>query len=248
MSRRSRFAIRCPVLGTPHAVLAIRRALRCAILSVIVAAMTITSAARAGEELPVVYKADFDTGKLTGWTMTDKTAWKLVAAKGGKALGLIKRRSNYQPKVRSPHSIALVDAVVVTDFVLDVKLKSTKDTGAHRDLCLFFNYQDAAHFYYVHFGKRTDDHANQIFIVNGKPRKKISTKTTKGTAWTNNWHHARVVRDAKTGKIEVYFDDMKTPAMTAVDKRFTWGQVGIGSFDDVGNFDHVLIYGKRIKK
>ena len=27
--------------------------------------------------------------------------------------------------------------------------------------------------------------------------------------------------------------------MTAIDKTFTWGQIGIGSFDDLGNFDDV---------
>ena len=25
--------------------------------------------------------------------------------------------------------------------------------------------------------------------------------------------------------------------MTAVDKTFAWGQIGLGAFDDLGNFD-----------
>ena len=36
--------------------------------------------------------------------------------------------------------------------------------------------------------------------------------------------------------------------MTAVDKTFTWGQVGIGSFDDTGNFDDVLVYGTQVAR
>ena len=102
--------------------------------------------------------------------------------------------------------------------------------------------------YYVHLGQKTDDHANQIFIVNNEPRKKISTKTTEGTKWDNQWHHVRVVRDVDSGKIEVFFDNMTEPVMTAVDQTFKWGQIGIGSFDDTGNFDNVRVYGKKVEK
>ena len=96
-------------------------------------------------------------------------------------------------------------------------------------MCLFFGFQDPAHLYYVHLGKKTDDHANQIFIVNNEPRKKISTTMTAGTAWTDDWHHARVVRKVDTGTIQVFFDDIEKPVMTATDKTFAWGQIGIGT-------------------
>ena len=56
------------------------------------------------------------------------------------------------------------------------------------------------------------------------------------------------MRDVDSGKIDVFFDDMETPVMTAVDKTFTWGQVGIGSFDDTGNFDNVLVYGVKAER
>ena len=77
---------------------------------------------------------------------------------------------------------------------------------------------------------------------------KISTKTTAGTDWDDEWHHARIVREVMSGTIEIYFDDMKTPAMTATDKTFAWGQVGIGSFDDTGRFDDVYLFGHEVKK
>ena len=60
--------------------------------------------------------------------------------------------------------------------------------------CIVFGYQDPAHFYYVHLGKKADDHANQIFIVNGADRKKISLTSTSGTNWDDKWHTVRVVR------------------------------------------------------
>ena len=115
-------------------------------------------------------------------------------------------------------------------------------------MCLFFGYQDPAHFYYVHLGKKTDDHANQIFIVNGAPRQKISMKTSGGTPWDDEWHPVKVVRRIRDGSIEVYFDDMKTPVMTARNKTFLRGQVGVGSFDDTGDWTNVKVYGTRLEK
>ena len=113
----------------------------------------------------------------------------------------------------------------------------------HRDACLFFGYQSPTQFYYVHLGKKTDPHANQIFIVNNAARTKISLTTTPGTAWDEKWHNVRIKRDVKSGDIQVFFDDMEKPVMTANDKTFTWGQVGLGSFDDTADWDDFALKG-----
>ena len=197
--------------------------------------------------LPLVFSDDFESGNADNWEPTDPKAWRIAKQDDNHVYNQFVKRSKYNPPVRSPYNRSLVKDVTVACFVLDVKLQSTHPDYGHRDLCLFFGYQDDSHLYYVHLGKKTDNHANQIMIVNGKPRVKISTKTTPGTDWTDDWHHARIVRNCMTGSIEVYFDDMKEPAMTANDKTFTWGRVGIGSFDDTGNFDNVLLYGKKVK-
>ena len=152
------------------------------------------------------------------WEPKDPKAWKVVNTDRGSYYSQF-GQSNYKGPHRSPFN-----------------------------MCLFFGYQDPAHLYYVHMAKQADDHANQIFIVNAADRVKISTKTTKGTAWDDNWHHVKVVRTVADGKIEIYFDDMKTPIMTATDKTFTWGQVGIGSFDDTGNWKDVTLRGTKVKK
>lgn len=196
--------------------------------------------------LPLVFHDDFSAGSAERWEPTDPEAWQVVKQNDNYVYSITVRHSNYEPPHRSPFNISLVRDLTLESFVLDVRLQSTLDTGDHRDLCLFFGHQDPARFYYVHLGRRTDPHANQIFIVNEAPRVKISTKTTEGTPWTDDWHHARVIRDVDTGSIEVYFDDMENPAMTAADKTFAWGRVGVGSFDDLGNFDDVRVYGKTV--
>lgn len=204
-----------------------------------------SSLIRADEAAPLAFRDDFENG-ADHWQATDAGAWQVSETPEGKVYSLV-GASKYKPPHRSPHNIALLRDVTLGDFTLEARIKSTKRDYNHRDLCLFFGYQDPAHFYYVHFGKKTDDHANQIFIVNGADRTKISAETNPGTNWTNDWHRVKLVRKASDGTIEVYFDDMDKPAMTANDKTFLKGQVGLGSFDDTGDFDDVKIYGKLLE-
>lgn len=192
-------------------------------------------------DLPVVAKDKFNRG-ADKWEPKDPTAWK-VTHNGRNRFYSMFKDSNYQPEVRSPVNFALLKNVSVSDFVLDIDMRSTQEVYGHQDLCLFFGYQDASHFYYVHLGREADAHANSIFLVNGKPRVSIAQKRTDGTNWTKDWHHVRIKRDTKKGSIEVFFDDMKQPVMTTTDKNFLHGQVGIGSFDDTGDFDNFQLHG-----
>jgi len=194
------------------------------------------------EGMKLVYAHDFQDQQTGRYQPTDPTAWQLQSHENNHFLALTKKNSNFSPPFRSPLNRTLIKDLDVSSFVMDIRFQSTIADYPHRSLCLFFGYQDDAHLYYVHFGKKTDDHANQVFIVNSAARKKISAKTTAGTPWTDNWHRARIIRKVESGEITVFFDDLKTPVMTAVDKTFVRGRVGFGSFDDIGNFDDVRIY------
>ena len=110
---------------------------------------------------------------------------------------------------------------------------------------MIFNYVDPSHFYYVHLANQADEHANSIFIVDGKPRVSIAEKRTKGTKWDDGWHDVRIKRDPESGLIEVYFDDMTHPVMSAHDKTFSKGRIGLGTFDDTGMFDDFV--GKAVR-
>jgi hypothetical protein len=196
--------------------------------------------------LPLVFEDDFERGNLEGWDFTDPAAWRTTRHQDRHQHVLDQfRESKYQPPVRSPLNIALVQGHDLANFVLDLQVRSTGRDYGHRDLCLFFGYQDPSHFYYVHLGKQADAAANSIFLVNGAPRVSIAEKRTQGTPWTDGWHHVRIVRTVNDGLIRVYFDDMKTPAMTAHDRTFSHGRLGVGSFDDTGMFDEIRIWGRR---
>jgi hypothetical protein len=224
---------------------------RIVVLSLIVSTGTYLAAEE--RELPLVIQEDFEHG-MDRWQTTDpdgaSPVWKLIEVgnPGNHALR-VTGTSKYQPPHRSPHSIALLKDVVVGDFELTARVQETNvNAGPHRDLCIFWGYQDPSHFYYVHFGAQADPHACQIFIVNDAPRKMITVDQAKGTPWTEGWHEVKVVRRVDDGTISVYFDDMEKPFMTASDKTFTWGQVGVGTFDDHGNFDDITLRGVRVEK
>ncbi len=195
-----------------------------------------------GNGLPLVFSENFEGGSER-WETTDPKSWELISKSGKKSFGLNKRISDYQPKVRSPHNIALIKDLQLQDFVLIFKVRSTKDTGNHRDCCAFFCHQDAEHFYYVHLGAKPDPASGQIMIVNNEPRRPL-TDNTKLVPWNDEWHTVKVVRGSEAGTIDVYFDDMKTPHMSAKDTTFGKGRLGIGSFDDMNAFDDIRIYGK----
>ena len=192
---------------------------------------------------PLIFEESFAEG-VSRWLPTDPEAWTLSRDGDRMVWGLNRRKSDYEPKVRSPHNIALVKNIELTDTLITFDVKSTRDTGNHRDCCVFFNYRDSDHFYYAHLGAKPDPNSGQIMIVDGAPRRPL-TENTKPVPWDDGWHRVKLERDTTSGRIAVYFDDMDRPLMEATDRTFTTGQVGIGSFDDMNDFTNVKIFGKR---
>lgn len=192
--------------------------------------------------LPLVFEDDFENGSGK-WETTDPKAWTLKEVDSNHVFGLNKRKSEYQPEFRSPHNIAMIKGLELSDFDIRFRVKSTKDTGGHRDCCVFFCHQNATQFYYVHMGAVPDPHSGQIMIVNKAARKAL-TENTRKVPWDNDWHQIRLTRASKSGIIKVYFDDLENPHMQVSDKTFTKGRIGIGSFDDMNDFDDVKVYGK----
>jgi hypothetical protein len=224
------------------------------ILRVTCVIVWICSSNLAAQQLPLLVEDSFEQD-LSAWHTSDpdgaESTWQIVDSPLQDKPNHVLRAlggSKYQPPHRSPWNIALVKEVVVSSFELTVRVQNTNyDAGDHRDLCLFWGYQDPAHFYYVHLGAKPDPHSCQIFTVNKADRTLITKKKSAGTPWDRDWHKVKVVCDTERGEMEVFFDDMREPVMTAVDKSFTWGRVGVGTFDDHGNFDDFQLRGVKIE-
>lgn len=143
--------------------------------------------------------------------------------------------STYAPPHRSPRSIALLKENVDGSYVLEVEAMQTGRAYGHRDLCFFFDWQDPAHFGYVHLATEADPNSHHIQMVDDGPRTPVTAKRTHGIDWGNGiWHDIRIERDVDSGAIRAFFDGELV--MEAVDHRFGGGRVGVGSFDDQGRF------------
>jgi hypothetical protein len=197
--------------------------------------------------LPLIFADDFKHG-AGHWAPTDPKAWKITEMKGQGKVYDQHRQSAYKPPHRSPSNLSLLKGIVVGDFVLLVKARSTAfKAGGHRDCCIFFGYQDDKHFYYAHQGLVRDAISNQFLKVDDGPRKPFG-KTNAGSPWGDDaWHQIKLVRRVKEGTIELYFDDMTKPAKTAVDKDFVWGRIGLGCFGETVQWDDVKLYGRKVK-
>lgn len=196
----------------------------------------------------LLYDQNFEEpAAVRDFIFSDATAWKISRANNNAALELVKQ-SNYKPVVRSPVNISLINGKQFTDFVLEGDFIQTGREYGHRDMCIYFGFQNTTNFYYVHIATAADPHAHNIFAVTNAPRIAIATETTKGVNWgLDIWHKVRLERNTGNGDIRVFFDDMSKPIMVAQDKTFGAGYAGFGSFDDTGMVDNIKIWGTEAK-
>jgi len=179
------------------------------------------------------------------WKFGDPAAW--VWGKDGPTTVLsLTRQSDFKPKVRSPFNLAWLPTADWQSFTLNVDARLTKFDASNNDLCIAFARQEDTRFYYAHLGVRADGVHHQIHLVDRADRKAITATRTAGTPWKpGRWHRLKVVHDTTTGSIAVYFDDMEKPVLTAKDKTLDHGWIGLGSFDDLGEFKNLEIRGER---
>jgi len=83
-----------------------------------------------------VFQEDFEKG-AGSWEILDPASWQMKKSDQGSAIEITSRGSEYKPPVRSPGHVALIKNVKVGSFDMTFKVRSTKDTGNHRDCCVF---------------------------------------------------------------------------------------------------------------
>jgi hypothetical protein len=181
---------------------------------------------------------DFEQGKLDAWEFPFAEDWQILAEGPNHYLHMLRSRPPGVP--RRPLQFALLKGPKVGSFEFRTRLRRQQ-----RSLIVVFNYVDTLHFYYVHLsvdtGTKQPVH-NGVFIVNGEPRKRIAGLNAESALPNMDWHTARIVRDASSGLIEVFMDGSRTSLFSVEDRTFTCGQVGIGSFDETGDFDDVELH------
>jgi hypothetical protein len=197
-------------------------------------------------DLPLLASDDFEDGQAEGWKSNMPEHWQVVEKDGSMVYELIS--PGQQGEIRAPTSWSILPEHDVTSFVLTGRLKCKAEaSNPHRDMCIIFHFQNPTHFYYVHFSASSDGLHNIIGLINGADRVKVNSEPPGESRFLltdNDWHRFKVTYDAETGDMKAFLDDMDAPILTACDKTLTHGFVGIGSFDDTGYFDDIILRGR----
>jgi hypothetical protein len=171
------------------------------------------------------------------WRLEDPAAWEWQGE--GESMTLVlKKPSQYQPKVRRPFNLAWFSGAELQSFTLTCEARLDVFNKGNNDLCIAFAGVSDSEFYYAHLGETAD--GVHLHVVNNADRKAITTTRAKALPWKpNHWHQIKLVRDASSGSIKVWFEDQVV--LEASDKTFGKGRIGLGSFDDLGAFRKVVI-------
>ena len=173
------------------------------------------------------------------WTVPVAADWKVDREGGAEVLRLAQNRGPL-PGPRRPIQFALTDIGESWRTTIELDMKPLGQS-----LLVVFAYHDPAHFDYAHLstdaGEKQPLH-NGIFHVYGGERVRISSpKGLSSFATSDRWYHVKLTHDAATSTVEVEVDGRAIPALRAVDHNLGPGKVGIGSFDETGEFKNVRI-------
>jgi len=175
------------------------------------------------------------------WSVPKAADWKVVQQDGSQILRLVTGREP-PPGPRRPMQFALADTREFRQVRVELGLRPLK-----RSLLIVFAYRDPEHFDYAHLSTDTaakQPRHNGIFHVYGGERVRISSETGPAAfAISNRWYQVRLQFEGSSGRVQVTVDGQHIPALDAVDLSLSRGKVGIGSFDETGDFRDVKITG-----
>jgi hypothetical protein len=173
------------------------------------------------------------------WDVVDPSDWKVESQDGSQVLKLLTPRGPL-PGPRRPIQFALAQ----TKDLQRVKVELDMRPRA-LSLIIVFAYRDPDHFDYAHLSTDTatkQPHHNGVFHIFDGERVRISSVAGRAAfPQTNHWYHVVLNYDGGKGSANVSVDGLQIPALHAVDLSLSGGKVGLGSFDEVGDFKNVQI-------
>ena len=174
------------------------------------------------------------------WSVPNGSDWEIQKENGTPVLHMKIGREPLASGPRRPVQFAIAETQPFSRVAVEADIRPLK-----RSVIIVYAYRDPAHFNYAHISSdiKAPVH-NGIFHVYGGERVRISPQ--RGPAAfpeINRWYHVKLVADGSSGKVDVTVDGKAVPALQAVDLSLTTGKVGIGSFDETGDFKNVKITG-----
>ncbi len=175
------------------------------------------------------------------WSVINASDWKIENLEGLSVMQLLNPRGPL-PGPRRPVQFALAQTGAFSRVRIEMDMRPRG-----RSLIIVFAFKDEAHFDYAHLSIDTGEQQpvhNGIFHVYGGERVRISSPAgPPAFQQTNRWYHVIFDHDGRSGDVHISVNGRAVPALHAVDLSLAVGKVGVGSFDEVGDFRDVKLSG-----
>lgn len=172
------------------------------------------------------------------WTVQQASDWAVES-------GTLRLRVAGEPPAgqpRRPQKYALLDSKPYRKVTVEAEMKHNG-----RSLIIVYGWQDKDHYNYAHIS--SDEAAKQnvhngVFHVFGGERSRISSLDGPASFTTDEWTPVKFVFDGDTGTAYAEVNGKRNPSLDAVDLSLRWGRIGLGSFNETGDFRNVKITGE----
>jgi hypothetical protein len=143
---------------------------------------------------------------------------------------------------RRPQKIAIAETPAFRRVTVEAEVRRAK-----RSLIIVYAWQDDSHYNYAHISSDTaaiTNVHNGMFHIFGGERVRISPLEGEAALPTQEWTPVKLVFDGDSGRCYAEVNGKRNPSLEAVDLSLRYGRVGLGSFDETGDFRGVRITGE----
>lgn len=173
------------------------------------------------------------------WTVQNAADWKI---EDGPVLKLIASANPIPGQPRRPQKFAVAETAPFRKVTVEAEIRP-----GGRSLIIVYSWQDETHYNYAHISSDTavkQNVHNGMFHVFGGERVRISALDGPQSFTTQEWTPVKLVFDGDTGRCYVEVNGKRNPSLEAVDLSLRHGRVGLGSFNELGEFRRVRISGQ----
>jgi hypothetical protein len=174
------------------------------------------------------------------WTVQQASDWSIENA----ALKLLVAAEPPPGAPRRPQKFALAETAPFQRVTVEAEVRRNGSS-----LIIVYAWQDESHYNYAHISADTavkQNVHNGMFHVFGGERVRISPLDGPGSLPAPEWTPVKLVFDGDTGRCYVEVSGKRNPSLEAVDLSLRSGRVGLGSFNETGDFRNVRITGELL--
>ncbi len=172
------------------------------------------------------------------WTVQRASDWSVV----GNQLKLLVPGEPPPGVPRRPQKFALAETEPFRRVTVEGEVRRNQGS-----LIMVYAWQDASHYNYAHLSVDAAEKQvahNGMFHVFGGERVRISPLDGPPALPTQEWTPVKLVFDGDSGRCYVEVDGKSNPSLIAYDLSLRHGRIGLGSFDETGDFRKVKITGE----